>query len=143
MDQVDALVVVLRSMMPPSEGAQKVRGPPPEAMLEKSELIWSEHDARPSLFTSFYQRRCQGLHVRATREPPSAAELRGRICPEGRLCFRGLSRSQSALRTGLTCFCKRTKSDFVGALDLAVAYLKNYAVDKADALYTATEPFCA
>ena len=30
-----------------------------------------------------------------------------------------------------------------GALDLAVAYLKNYAVDKADALYTATEPFCA
>ena len=29
-----------------------------------------------------------------------------------------------------------------GALDLAVAYLKNYAVDKADALYTATEPFC-
>ena len=25
---------------------------------------------------------------------------------------------------------------------MAVAYLKNYAVDKADALYTATEPFC-
>ena len=48
-DQVDALVVVLRSMMPPSEGAQKVRGPPKEAMLEKSELVWSEHDAWPSL----------------------------------------------------------------------------------------------
>lgn len=29
-----------------------------------------------------------------------------------------------------------------GALDLAVAYLKNYAVDKADALYAATKPFC-
>lgn len=29
-----------------------------------------------------------------------------------------------------------------GALDLAVAYLKNYAVDKADALYAAIEPYC-
>eukprot|EP00403_Amphidinium_massartii_P017887 CAMPEP_0178417534 /NCGR_PEP_ID=MMETSP0689_2-20121128/24622_1 /TAXON_ID=160604 /ORGANISM="Amphidinium massartii, Strain CS-259" /LENGTH=522 /DNA_ID=CAMNT_0020038899 /DNA_START=133 /DNA_END=1697 /DNA_ORIENTATION=- len=29
-----------------------------------------------------------------------------------------------------------------GALDLAVAYLKNYAVDKADMLYAAIEPYC-
>merc|ERR1740129_873533 len=29
-----------------------------------------------------------------------------------------------------------------GALDLAVAYLKNYACDKADALYAAIEPYC-
>jgi len=29
-----------------------------------------------------------------------------------------------------------------GGLDLAVAYLKNYACDKADALYAAIEPYC-
>jgi len=29
-----------------------------------------------------------------------------------------------------------------GALDLAVAYLKNYAVDKADRMYAAIEPYC-
>ena len=39
-------MVVLKSMMPPIEGAEKVRGPPPEATLEKSELVWSEHDPR-------------------------------------------------------------------------------------------------
>ncbi len=59
------------------------------------------------------------------------------------------------LRVPILCsFCQRPCSSggrpetspillhSLGALDLAVAYLKNYAVDKADALYTATEPFC-
>lgn len=36
----------------------------------------------------------------------------------------------------------RAPEVLVGGLDLAIAYLKNYALDKADALYIATEPHC-
>ncbi|CAL1126654.1 unnamed protein product [Cladocopium goreaui] len=109
-DQVDALMVVLKSMMPPSEGAQKVRGPPPDATLEKSELVWSEHD-----YMSGPQ---ENLRVLQSYEAEYAKRVA--FAEEG----------------------FRDPKVLAGALDLAVAYLKNYAVDKADALYTATEPFC-
>ncbi|CAK9081543.1 unnamed protein product [Durusdinium trenchii] len=109
-DQVDALMVVLKSMMPPIEGAEKVRGPPPEATLEKSELVWSEHD-----YMSGPQ---ENLRVLQSYEAEYARRVA--FAEEG----------------------FRDPKVLAGALDLAVAYLKNYAVDKADALYAATKPFC-
>eukprot|EP00913_Durusdinium_trenchii_P033058 g30949.t1 len=109
-DQVDALMVVLKSMMPPIEGAEKVRGPPPEATLEKSELVWSEHDPRHG--------PQENLRVLQSYEAEYARRVA--FAEEG----------------------FRDPKVLAGALDLAVAYLKNYAVDKADALYAATKPFC-
>ncbi|CAE7206329.1 unnamed protein product [Symbiodinium microadriaticum] len=103
-DQVEALIVVLKSMMPPEDGAAKVRGPPPFATLEKSELVWSEHD-----YMSGPQ---ENLRILQSYE---------------------VSFSEEGFRDPKV---------LSGALDLAVAYLKNYAVDKADALYAATEPYC-
>ncbi|CAK9008205.1 Hypothetical protein (Fragment) [Durusdinium trenchii] len=99
-DQVDALMV----------GAEKVRGPPPEATLEKSELVWSEHD-----YMSGPQ---ENLRVLQSYEAEYARRVA--FAEEG----------------------FRDPKVLAGALDLAVAYLKNYAVDKADALYAATKPFC-
>mmetsp|Transcript_89582 Transcript_89582/g.248766 ORF Transcript_89582/g.248766 Transcript_89582/m.248766 type:complete len:551 (+) Transcript_89582:102-1754(+) len=108
--QFEALSVVLRSMMPPSSGANKIRGPPPEATIEKSDLVWSEND-----FMSGPQenlRILQGFEAEYARRVAYAED-------------------------GF-----RDPKVLEGALDLAVAYLKNYAVDKADALYGAIEPYC-
>ncbi|CAE7256327.1 unnamed protein product [Symbiodinium pilosum] len=108
--QVEALMVVLRSMMPPEDGAAKAQGPPPFATLEKSELVWSEHD-----YMSGPQ---ENLRILQSYEAEYA---------------RRVSFSEEGFRDPKV---------LAGALDLAVAYLKNYAVDKADALYAATEPYC-
>lgn len=109
-DQVEALMVVLKSMMPPEDGAAKVRGPPPFATLEKPELVWSEHD-----YMSGPQ---ENLRILQSYE------------------------AEYARRVAFSEEGFRDPKVLSGALDLAVAYLKNYAVDKADALYAATEPYC-
>lgn len=108
--QFEALAVVLRSMMPPSTGAYQVRGPPPEATLEKRDLVWSEQDYMSGPQENL--RMLQGYEAEYAMRVASARE-------------------------GF-----RDPKVLEGALDLAVAYLKNYAVDKADALYTAIEPYC-
>mmetsp|Transcript_420 Transcript_420/g.1166 ORF Transcript_420/g.1166 Transcript_420/m.1166 type:complete len:545 (-) Transcript_420:103-1737(-) len=109
-DQVEALMVVLKSMMPPEDGAARVRGPPPYATLEKSELVWSDHD-----YMSGPQ---ENLRILQSYEAEYA---------------RRVSFSEEGFRDPKV---------LSGALDLAVAYLKNYAVDKADAMYAATESYC-
>lgn len=108
--QFEALSVVLRSMMPPSTGATQVRGPPPEATIEKSDLVWSEHD--------YMDGPQENLRV-----------LQG-------------FEAEYAMRVAHATEGFRDPKVLEGALDLAVAYLKNYAVDKADALYAAIEPYC-
>jgi len=108
--QVEALTTVLKSMMPPTTGATKVRGPPREAMLEKHNLIWSEHD-----YMSGPQ---ENLRILQGYEGDFAQ----------RVAF-----SEEGFRDPKV---------LEGGLDLAVAYLKNYAVDKADAMYAAIEPYC-
>mmetsp|Transcript_45242 Transcript_45242/g.114811 ORF Transcript_45242/g.114811 Transcript_45242/m.114811 type:complete len:544 (-) Transcript_45242:108-1739(-) len=108
--QFEALSVVLRSMMPPNTGANQVRGPPPDALLERSSLVWSEQD---------YQNGPQ----------ENLRELQG-------------YEAEYALRVANSPDGFRDAKVLEGALDLAVAYLKNYAVDKADRLYAATEPYC-
>merc|ERR1712194_258543 len=50
--------------------------------------------------------------------------------------------AENALRVARSKEGFRDPKVLEGALDLAVAYLKNYAVDKADRLYAATEPYC-
>eukprot|EP00931_Biecheleriopsis_adriatica_P030112 TRINITY_DN1776_c0_g1_i2.p1 TRINITY_DN1776_c0_g1~~TRINITY_DN1776_c0_g1_i2.p1 ORF type:complete len:552 (-),score=125.27 TRINITY_DN1776_c0_g1_i2:28-1647(-) len=110
LDQVEALMVVIKTMMPPEEGHRKVRGPPPVAMLEKSELVWSEHDYMSGPQENL--RILQGYEAEYARR---------------------VSYSEDGFRDPKV---------LAGALDLAVAYLKNYAVDKADALYSAIEPYC-
>eukprot|EP00931_Biecheleriopsis_adriatica_P089464 TRINITY_DN63589_c0_g1_i1.p1 TRINITY_DN63589_c0_g1~~TRINITY_DN63589_c0_g1_i1.p1 ORF type:complete len:564 (-),score=125.16 TRINITY_DN63589_c0_g1_i1:243-1802(-) len=109
-DQVEALTVALKTMMPPQEGAQKVRGPPPEATLEKSDLVWSQHD-----YMSGPQ---ENLRILQRYEAEYA---------------RRVSYSEEGFRDPKV---------LAGALDLAVAYLKNYASDKADAMFAATKPYC-
>lgn len=108
--QFEALTTVLRCMMPPTSGYTKVRGPPPEATIEKSDLVWSEND--------FMWGPQENLRVLQGFE----AEYAYRV-----------ARSEDGFRDPKV---------LEGALDLAVAYLKNYAVDKADALYAAIEPYC-
>lgn len=108
--QVEALTVVLKSMMPPQDGSDKIRGPPPVAMLEKSELVWSEHD-----YMSGPQ---ENLRILQSYEGEFAKRV---------------SYSEEGFRDPKV---------LGGGLDIAVAYLKNYAVDKADAMYAATEKYC-
>mmetsp|Transcript_80787 Transcript_80787/g.228648 ORF Transcript_80787/g.228648 Transcript_80787/m.228648 type:complete len:540 (+) Transcript_80787:111-1730(+) len=108
--QFEALSAVLRVMMPPSSGAARVRGPPPEATLDKADLVWSENDYMAGPEENL--RRLQGFE----------AEYAQRV-----------ARAEEGFRDPKV---------LEGALDLAVAYLKNYAVDKADGLYSAIEPYC-
>lgn len=42
--QFEALTTILRSMMPPTSGASRIRGPPAEANIERSNLVWSAED---------------------------------------------------------------------------------------------------
>lgn len=108
--QFEALSVVLRSMMPPNTGANKIRGPPPEATIEKHDLVWSENDYMSGPQENL--RTLQGFEA------------------------------EYAMRVAYSEDGFRDPKVLEGALDLAVAYLKNYAVDKADALYAATESYC-
>jgi len=108
--QFEALSVVLRSMMPPDIGANQVRGPPPDATIEKSDLVWSEQDYMSGPVENL--RQLQGYEAEYAK-----------IVADSKDGF-------------------RDPKVLLGALDLAVAYLKNYAVDKADALYAATESYC-
>mmetsp|Transcript_46807 Transcript_46807/g.102274 ORF Transcript_46807/g.102274 Transcript_46807/m.102274 type:complete len:560 (-) Transcript_46807:67-1746(-) len=106
----DALVTVLRVMMPPAGGATQVRGPPREATLDKEDLMWSEHDFMSGPEENL--RVLQDFEAQMAERTASAAD---------------------GFRDPVVLGC---------ALDLAVAYLKNYALDKADALYAAIEPYC-
>lgn len=108
--QFEALTTVLRSMMPPSSGANQIRGPPPEATIEKSDLVWTAHDYMSG--------------------------------PEENLRILQGFEAEYAMRVASAREGFRDPKVLEGALDLAVAYLKNYAVDKADALYAAVEPYC-
>jgi len=42
--QFEALTTILRSMMPPTSGASKIRGPPAEVNIERSNLVWTAED---------------------------------------------------------------------------------------------------
>lgn len=108
--QFDALLTILRSMMPPTGGADQVRGPPGEAMLGPEDLKWSDHDFM------------------------SGPEENLRLVQdfEGQLAHR-IAQAKDGFRDPHV---------LAGALDLAVVYLKNYMIDKADGLYTAIEPYC-
>lgn len=108
--QYEALSVVLRSMMPPDSGANAVRGPPPDATIEKYDLVWSEHDYMSG--------------------------------PQENLRILQGFEAEYAMRVANSKEGFRDPKVLEGALDLAVAYLKNYAVDKADRLYAAIEPYC-
>lgn len=108
--QFDALLTILRSMMPPTGGYEQVRGPPAEAMLGPEDLKWSDNDFM------------------------SGPEENLRLVQdfEGQLANR-IAEAKDGFRDPYV---------LGGALDLAVVYLKNYMIDKADALYTAIEPYC-
>eukprot|EP00929_Paragymnodinium_shiwhaense_P035250 TRINITY_DN19056_c0_g1_i2.p1 TRINITY_DN19056_c0_g1~~TRINITY_DN19056_c0_g1_i2.p1 ORF type:complete len:564 (+),score=165.85 TRINITY_DN19056_c0_g1_i2:32-1723(+) len=108
--QVEALMVVLRSMMPPTFGAEKIRGPPKDATIEKADLIWSEHDYMDG--------------------------------PEENLRVLQGFEAEYAMRVANSEEGFRDPKVLEGAMDLAVAYLKNYAVDKADAMFAAIKPYC-
>jgi len=108
--QVEALMVAIKSMMPPTTGATQVLGPPKEATIEKEDLKWSEHDYMSG--------------------------------PQENLRILQGFEAEYAYRIAYSEEGFRDPKVLEGALDLAVAYLKNYAVDKADALYAAIEPYC-
>lgn len=108
--QFEALVTILRTMMPPTTGATHARGPPADATLGPEDLRWSEHDFMSG----------PDMNLRILQDFEAQMARRVVAGPEG----------------------FRDPHVLAGALDLAVAYLKNYALDKADIMYQAVEPYC-
>lgn len=108
--QFEALVIALRSMMPPDSGADRQLPPLEDALLDREDFVWQEHDFMDGPEANL--RILQGFE----------AEYIKRV---------------AASKDGF-----RDPRVLCASLDLACAYIKNYALDKADALYTAIEPHC-
>jgi tetratricopeptide (TPR) repeat protein len=111
-NQFDGLVLALKLMMPAASGAEKAVAKPKDDFILRPEELPWSNL----------------IHFRG------GLEENMRIVQD---CEAQFARKMAATPEGF-----RSPRILAAAMDLAVVYLKNYALDKCDALYHVMEPFC-
>ncbi|OLQ06598.1 hypothetical protein AK812_SmicGene10069 [Symbiodinium microadriaticum] len=119
---VEGLMTALRLMMPAASGAERAFARPREDFILKPEiLVWSEQDFLGGLEENMkIVQNCEAEFAR-------------------RMAMRLACKQFGVEAMHATAFCTSCGNNW---LDLAVVYLKNYSLDKADALYAAMEKQC-